>query len=55
MAGPNQGLDSPLGEGGTRLHEWVFATKAGRQMMGQEGGDEGIDNDFTAARHHRRA
>jgi dihydrofolate reductase len=50
MAGPNQTLDNPLGEGGTRLHEWVFVTRTGRQMMGQDGGDTGIDDDFLAAR-----
>ncbi len=45
-AGPNQSVDNPLGEGGERLHEWVFETRFGRQMMGQEGGVEGVDNDF---------
>ncbi|PZS28836.1 MAG: 5-amino-6-(5-phosphoribosylamino)uracil reductase [Pseudonocardiales bacterium] len=25
VAGPNQSLDNPIGEGGMRLHEWVFA------------------------------
>lgn len=45
-AGPDQSLQSPLGTGGPRLHEWVFATRAGHQMLGQDGGDEGIDNDF---------
>lgn len=25
VAGPNQSLGNPLGEGGMRLHEWVFA------------------------------
>jgi dihydrofolate reductase len=48
MAGPDQSLDNPLGVGGTRLHEWVFETRGGRQMMGEEGGTEGIDNDFWA-------
>lgn len=24
IAGPNQTLDQPLGEGGERLHEWAF-------------------------------
>jgi dihydrofolate reductase len=24
LAGPNQSLENPLGEGGMRLHEWVF-------------------------------
>ena len=45
-AGPNQSVDNPLGEGGERLHEWVFETRFGRQMIGQDGGEEGIDNDF---------
>ena len=48
VAGPNQGLETPLGEGGRRLHEWVFVTKAGRRMFGQEGGEEGIDDSFVA-------
>jgi dihydrofolate reductase len=47
-AGPNQSLDHPLGVGGTRLHEWAFATRSGRQMHGMEGGAEGLDDDFVA-------
>jgi dihydrofolate reductase len=46
-AGPDQSLQNPLGVGGERLHEWVFKTRYGRQMMGDEGGDEeGVDQDF---------
>jgi len=45
-AGPDQNLDNPLGVGGTRLHEWVFATRGGRQMIGEDGGETGIDDDF---------
>ena len=50
-AGPNQNIDNPLGEGGPRLHQWVFATAtaAARATMGDEGGETGIDNDFVAA------
>ncbi|MEA2827212.1 MAG: hypothetical protein QOG43_1651 [Actinomycetota bacterium] len=48
VAGPDQSADNPLGVGGKRLHEWVFATRAGRQMFGLEGGDEGVDDDFIA-------
>ena len=48
VAGPDQSLDNPLGVGGPGLHEWVFETRAGRQMFGQEGGNEGVDNDFIA-------
>ena len=48
-AGPLQSLDDPLGLGGPRLHEWVFATRYGRRMIGQEGGEEGIDERFMVA------
>ncbi len=37
-AGPDQRRDRPLGSGGTRLHEWVFATAYGRRMLGEAGG-----------------
>jgi dihydrofolate reductase len=47
-AGPHQNLDNPLGEGGPKLHEWAFETRTYRQMIGQNGGDEGIDDRFAA-------
>jgi len=34
---------------GPRLHEWVFATRYGRRMIGEEGGEEGIDERFMIA------
>jgi hypothetical protein len=39
MAGPNQTVDNPLGIGGTRLHEWVLASRTGRKMFGLAVGD----------------
>jgi dihydrofolate reductase len=48
MAGPSQSLEHPLGVGGVRLHDWVFATRTGRQMIGTEGGDTGVDDDYVA-------
>ncbi len=47
-AGPRQSLQAPLGEGGTALHEWMFATRTGRRMFGQDGGETGVDDDFAA-------
>ncbi len=47
-AGPNQDVDNPLGVGGPRLHEWIFKTRTGRRMLGEEGGDEGLDDKFIA-------
>ena len=44
VAGPNQSLDNPIGEGGLRLHEWVFGTAAWRRMEGQEGGEDSQDS-----------
>jgi dihydrofolate reductase len=39
VAGPNQSVNDPLGVGGMRLHEWVFALTAFRKMHGMEGGE----------------
>jgi dihydrofolate reductase len=39
VAGPNQSLENPLGEGGERLHEWVVALRAWREPHGMEGGE----------------
>ena len=51
VAGPDQGIDAGLGVGGERLHDWVFETKSGREMMGKTGGggETGIDDDFIRA------
>jgi len=40
VAGPNQSFENPIGQGGLRLHEWVFATASWRQQQGLTGGDE---------------
>jgi dihydrofolate reductase len=47
-AGPNQSLDKPMGVGVEELHTWRVKTATFRKMLGQEGGSEGIDNDFSA-------
>ena len=39
VAGPNQSEEHPLGEGGERLHEWVFPLAAWRQAQGEQGGE----------------
>ena len=45
VAGPNQSVDNPLGEGGMRLHEWVFPLAAWR---GPHDLDKGIVNESNA-------
>jgi dihydrofolate reductase len=47
-AGPNQGLERPLGERGEELHSWFTDTTTFRAMQGGEGGDRGVDDDFAA-------
>ena len=47
-AGPNQGLENPLGEHGTDLHEWFVDTPTFRRMQGLDGGSAGKDEEFAA-------
>ncbi len=44
VAGPNQTMDEPLGEGGEHLHDWVVVLKAWREAVGMEGGEENDNN-----------
>ena len=39
VAGPNQSVEHPLGEGGEGLHEWAFKLEAWRRPHGQDGGE----------------
>ena len=43
VAGPNQSIENPIGEGGMRLHEWVFATDSWREQHGLDGGERNAD------------
>jgi dihydrofolate reductase len=47
--GTGEGLsvDTPFGHAGERLHEWMFATRWGRDMLGQSGGTAGVDDAFA--------
>jgi dihydrofolate reductase len=46
VAGPNQSVANPLGEGGLRIHDWVFKLKSFRELHGDRGGGEtGINDD----------
>jgi dihydrofolate reductase len=47
-AGPSQSLENPLGAGGLTLHEWAFKTRTFHAMMGKDGGETGVDDDFVA-------
>jgi dihydrofolate reductase len=45
VAGPNQTVDDPLGEGGERLHDWALSTAAWREQHGREGGERNADSE----------
>jgi dihydrofolate reductase len=53
VAGPNQSLENPLGEGAMRLHEWLFATPEFQEAHGSEGsgapGGSGVDSEAAAS------
>ena len=48
-AGPDQGVDDPLGVHGLDLHEWVFATRTWHDREGTAGGKEDLDDQFIRA------
>jgi dihydrofolate reductase len=48
VAGPNQTLEEPLGEGGEGLHQWVTRLASWRAPHGHEGGDTGVDDEVFA-------
>lgn len=46
-AGLNQSKENPMGDNGGELHPWMFPTKMFQNMMGKDGGTEGVDNEFA--------
>ena len=44
VAGPNQSVENPLGEGGESLHQWVVALRVWRERHGMEGGEVNASN-----------
>lgn len=47
-AGPDQGLDHPLGRGGEELHRWARPTRTfQREVFRKDGGTTGIDDEFA--------
>ncbi|ELZ05277.1 dihydrofolate reductase family protein [Natrialba asiatica] len=48
IAGPNDGRENPLGEGGERLHEWVFDLASWREQQGLDGGTTNRDAEIVA-------
>src|SRR2546427_3167550 len=46
IAGPNQSLEQPLGEGGERLHEWMVKLASFRERHGLSGGESNSDTEI---------
>ncbi len=40
VAGPDQSVEQPLGEGGERLHDWVVGLAAWREAHDKQGGEQ---------------
>jgi dihydrofolate reductase len=49
IAGPNGRAGNPLGDGGTRIHQWIHSLAAFQSRMGASGGVTGPDNDIVEA------
>src|SRR3712207_2725448 len=45
VAGPNAGPHNNLGDGGTRIHWWVYDLEAWRQLQGLRGGKTNTDDE----------
>jgi dihydrofolate reductase len=47
VAGPNPSLEHPLGEGGERIHEWMYDLASFKELHGEEGGEANADSDLV--------
>lgn len=47
VAGPNPTVESPLGVGGERLHEWVYNLESWREAHGLAGGEQNADSEIV--------
>jgi dihydrofolate reductase len=51
VAGPNQSLENPIGEGGQRLHQWMFETAAWARREGGRVPPETPDSEVVDRLH----
>ncbi len=47
IAGPNQTLEQPLGEGGELLHRWIYSLESWRERHGLPGGEVNADGEVV--------
>jgi dihydrofolate reductase len=48
VAGPNQSVENPLGEGGESLHDWLIVLRSWREQAGLDGGEDNVNNAIFA-------
>lgn len=48
VAGPNDSPDNPLGDGGERIHEWMFDLASWREQQGLDGGKTNQASEIVA-------
>lgn len=53
VAGPNQTMEQPLGEGGEQLHEWAVVLESWRKQHDLEGGEKNADDEIIRETHDR--
>jgi dihydrofolate reductase len=46
IAGPNDGTENPLGDGGEQLHQWVYGLASWRKLHGLPGGQTDRDSEI---------
>lgn len=44
VAGPNAGPNNPIGDGGARIHRWVYDLESWRARQNKQGGETNIDD-----------
>jgi len=47
IAGPNAGPHNNLGDGGTKIHRWVYDLEAWRELQGLKGGKTNQDDEVV--------
>jgi dihydrofolate reductase len=53
IAGPNAGPDNALGDGGMRIHRWVYELEAWRERQGLAGGRTNQDDEVSKETYSR--
>jgi dihydrofolate reductase len=53
IAGPNAGPDNALGDGGGRIHRWLYAVEAWRERQALSGGERNPDAELVEENYNR--